>query len=446
MHPQHHALIAQRAQIIGDDNVEMPMQEWRYLRIDGSPSTCRRKRRLVRMNGSPPCRSVFMDITARKQAEESLRENEARFRALTSLSSDWYWEQDEEFRFVRVQGDQADWNEVASQHFMGATYLGKTRWEMGETHLTQSQWEQHRADLPAHREFRDLQLRFEKPDGSFRWASVSGMPIFDAQGVFRGYRGIGRDITAQKAAQEQINALAFYDALTNLPNRRLLIEQLKQALVTHVRSQQHAALLFIDLDNFKTLNDTLGHETGDLLLQQVAQRLLSCVREADTVARLGGDEFVVMLQGLSPMALNAAADAEHVGHKILDAFAPPFALSAVANTAAPPASASPCSGRASKVSRTCSSRRIWPCTRPRLLAATRCACSTRACRPPSMRARPWSPTCARRWRNTSSCCITSRWWTAMARSVAPKPWCVGSIRSAEWCRRGSSSRSPSRRG
>ena len=109
--------------------------------------------------------------------------------------------------------------------------------------------------------------------------------------------------------------------------RRLLIEQLKQALVTHARSQQHAALLFIDLDNFKTLNDTLGHETGDQLLQQVAQRLLACVRGADTVARLGGDEFVVMLQGLSSKPMEAAADAEHVGHKILDAFAPSFALS-----------------------------------------------------------------------------------------------------------------------
>ncbi len=271
---------------------------------------------------------VFSDVTEQYRLQRVQVENEARFRALTSLSSDWYWEQDAQFRFVRVKDDESDWTAAASRHFLGHSYIGKQRWEMGETHLTPSQWDAHRGELQAHREFRDLQMKFQRPDGSFRWASVSGMPIFDAQRVFCGYRGIGRDITAQKAAEEQINALAFYDALTGLPNRRLLIEQLKQALVTHTRSRQHAALLFIDLDNFKTLNDTLGHETGDLLLQQVAQRLLSCVREADSVARLGGDEFVVMLQGLSEEALDAAADAEHVGHKILAAFGPAFQLSA----------------------------------------------------------------------------------------------------------------------
>ncbi len=326
VHPQHRDQLMARTQQVGQDMIELPIQEWRYLRMDGSAGDVQVHASPIRLNGKLAVQLSFIDITARKQAEARLRENEARFRALTSLSSDWYWEQDEQFRFVRVKDEQSDWSYVASHHFLGDFYLGKTRWELGDTSLTPSQWEQHRADLLAHREFRDLQMRFEKEDGRYTWASVSGMPIFDAQGEFRGYRGIGRNITAQKDAQEQINVLAFYDALTSLPNRRLLIEQLKQALVAHLRSQQHAALLFIDLDNFKTLNDTLGHETGDLLLQQVAQRLLSCVREADTVARLGGDEFVVMLQGLSGQALDAAADAEAVGHKILDAFSPPFIL------------------------------------------------------------------------------------------------------------------------
>lgn len=327
VHPQQHALLAGRARQAQHEDGSFPMQEWRYLRVDGAVVDVQAQASLIRLNGEPAVQVSCLDITARKQAEERLRENEARFRALTSLSSDWYWEQDEEFRFVSVKGEQAAWTESAGRHFLGETYLGKTRWEMGDTHLTQSQWEQHRADLRAHREFRDLQMRFENPDGSCRWASISGMPIVDGQGAFRGYRGIGRDISAEKAAQHQINSLAFYDALTNLPNRRLLIEQLKQALVSHARSQQHAALLFIDLDNFKTLNDTLGHETGDQLLLQVAQRLLACVRGADTVARLGGDEFVVMLQGLSSQEMDAASAAELVGHKILDAFAPPFELS-----------------------------------------------------------------------------------------------------------------------
>jgi len=124
-------------------------------------------------------------------------------------------------------------------------------------------------------------------------------------------------ITQRKQAEEEIKNLAFYDPLTQLPNRRLLMDRLKQALASSARSGREGALLFIDLDNFKTLNDTLGHDVGDLLLQQVAQRLESCVREGDTVARLGGDEFVVMLEDLSEHDLEAAAQAETVGEKIL---------------------------------------------------------------------------------------------------------------------------------
>ncbi len=331
VHSPQHEVISNRAEQMKADQANgssttFPTQDWRYVRLDGSRFDVQAQASVIQLDGKTAVQVSFMDITERKQAQEQLRNNEARFRALTGLSSDWYWEQDAEFRFVQVRSDGTDWTELADRHFLGDRYLGKRRWEMGETQLTQVQWDQHRANLEAHQEFRDFEVRYQRPDGSFRWASISGMPIFDDQGVFTGYRGIGRDVSEHKKAQEQINSLAFYDALTELPNRRLLIEQLKRALLTHVRNQRFAALLFIDLDNFKTLNDTLGHETGDLLLQQVAQRLLSCVREADSVARLGGDEFVVMLPGLSADALDAATDAEQVGHKILDAFVPVFVL------------------------------------------------------------------------------------------------------------------------
>jgi diguanylate cyclase (GGDEF)-like protein/PAS domain S-box-containing protein len=134
------------------------------------------------------------------------------------------------------------------------------------------------------------------------------------------------DITRRKAAEEKIKHLAFYDPLTGLPNRRLLVDRLNQAIASSTRSGREGALLFIDLDNFKSLNDAYGHARGDLLLQQVGERLQACTREGDTVARLGGDEYVVMIEDLSPRAREAASQAETLGEKILYALNLPFDL------------------------------------------------------------------------------------------------------------------------
>jgi diguanylate cyclase (GGDEF)-like protein/PAS domain S-box-containing protein len=134
------------------------------------------------------------------------------------------------------------------------------------------------------------------------------------------------DITIHKAAEEEIRSLAFYDPLTGLPNRRLMLDRLQQALAACNRSEKFGAILFIDLDNFKALNDTLGHDKGDALLQQVAHRLELCVRKGDTVARLGGDEFVVILEDLSKQPLEAASQTEAVGEKILEMLNKPYQL------------------------------------------------------------------------------------------------------------------------
>ncbi len=135
-----------------------------------------------------------------------------------------------------------------------------------------------------------------------------------------------QDVTQLRKAIDEIEHLAFYDTLTALPNRRLLTDRVQQALSASNRSGRFGALLFLDLDHFKTLNDTLGHDMGDLLLLQVAQRLKACVRAEDTVARLGGDEFVVMLQSQSPQAIEAAALAKTIGEKILNSINQPFDL------------------------------------------------------------------------------------------------------------------------
>ena len=157
------------------------------------------------------------------------------------------------------------------------------------------------------------------PDGSRRLLDTLKAPLRDAQGDVLGLLGVSRDITERKQAEEQIHQLAFYDPLTRLPNRRLLLDRLGQALATSARSSKYGALLFIDLDNFKTLNDTLGHDVGDLLLIEVAKRLQDSTREADTVARLGGDEFVVMLEDMGNDHRRVALEVEAVAEKLVEA-------------------------------------------------------------------------------------------------------------------------------
>lgn len=150
--------------------------------------------------------------------------------------------------------------------------------------------------------------------------------VKNTAGIVTNYVGTFTDISASKAASDEINNLAYYDPLTKLPNRRLLLDRLNHAFATSNRSGRHSALLFLDLDNFKVLNDTLGHNIGDLLLQQVAKRLIDCVREIDTVARLGGDEFVVLLEDLSELSIEAATQAQHVSEKIITSLNEPYQL------------------------------------------------------------------------------------------------------------------------
>ena len=168
------------------------------------------------------------------------------------------------------------------------------------------------------------------------WSRRKGGEIFpeqltitavkDVNDVVTNYVSTITDNSLTKEAEDKIKHLAFYDPLTRLPNRRLLQDRLHQAMASIHRSGRFNALLFIDLDNFKILNDTLGHDIGDILLQEVAKRLESCVREGDTVARLGGDEFVVMLEDLSSGPLEAAEQTRLVGHKILSTLNEPYKL------------------------------------------------------------------------------------------------------------------------
>jgi diguanylate cyclase (GGDEF)-like protein/PAS domain S-box-containing protein len=170
------------------------------------------------------------------------------------------------------------------------------------------------------------QQRYQRPGESDVCHQWTNRAFFDAAGRATSFQAVGEDITARKQAEEEIRQLAFYDALTGLPNRRLLMDKLRAALSVSARSNHFGALLFLDMDRFKTLNDTLGHDYGDLLLVEVAKRIQSCLREVDTVARLGGDEFVILLEEVDAHAEEASRKVALIAEKIRASLTVPYHL------------------------------------------------------------------------------------------------------------------------
>ena len=256
---------------------------------------------------------TITDVSGLKEAEAALRKSEARFRDLTELSSDWYWEQDAEFRFTEVSSNARNVGLDTDQN------IGKARWDMKGVRMTEEERQAHKDTLMAQQPFQNFVYQIDDVSGNPHTISISGRPIFDEEGRFTGYRGTGTDVTEKAKVEDQIRHMAHHDALTELPNRVLLRDRIGQAIAQARRSRKVAALLFIDLDRFKNVNDSLGHHVGDGLLRAVAGRLVACVRGTDTVARMGGDEFVVVLT-----ELRRAEDAGHVAQKVLAALPQPI--------------------------------------------------------------------------------------------------------------------------
>jgi diguanylate cyclase (GGDEF)-like protein/PAS domain S-box-containing protein len=292
-------------------------QDWEHIHKDGTLINVEGSVQLTRDPAGVPIgfRGILRDVTARRKIEYELRESEMRFRALTNLSSDWYWEQDTEFRYTRMESRHKNLDSTQ------ASFLGKRPWESDLEIQADGGWAEHRAVLAANMPFRDVVMHRLLADEKPYYISVSGAPIFNDNGEAIGYRGVSREITDQRIAEQRIRHLATHDSLTDLPNRMMFSQMLAAALALGKRCNHKFAVLFLDLDRFKFINDSLGHEAGDKLLQEIAVRLNGAIGGGDTIARMGGDEFVVLVREVTHVD-----QVSEVARKLLAAAAESFVL------------------------------------------------------------------------------------------------------------------------
>lgn len=300
--------------------------EWTYIRKDGKrfpvlvsvSALVNKHDELIGYLG------VALDRTEYQHQENLLRDSEELFRVLYESSTEAHMLVTQEQGFIGAN--------PAAVRLFGCASLEEFLKLTPASASPDLQSDGARSETKAQRM---MQLALENGSHVFEWIHkrTDGIQFFAEVLLTQIHIGgknilhaVVRDITLRKAFDEEISKLAFYDALTGLPNRRLLMDRLKQTVASSSRNRREGALMFIDLDHFKNLNDTLGHDMGDLLLREVAVRLTECVRTVDTVARLGGDEFVIMVTGLSEDLNDAASQVEKIGMKILSTLNLPYEL------------------------------------------------------------------------------------------------------------------------
>jgi len=286
---------------VGFEERHMRCLDGTELIVEGAAVSFQERDRIV-------VQGVFRDVTEERKARQALAEREQRFRDVVHASGEYVWETDAQWRYTYLS-ERVE----AVLGYARNDLLGRAPHEfmpLGEAHFPDTK-------AP----FRDLVRRSITKSGGVIWQSVSGVPRLDAAGALIGYRGTAADVTARKQAEARIEYLATRDALTGLPNRALLTDRAGQAILTAARSRAQLAVLCVDLDRFKLVNDSLGHQAGDALLRAVADRLQNTLGREDTLARLGGDDFVLLWNGLK-----SAEDAAVLAQRILSVLARPFTV------------------------------------------------------------------------------------------------------------------------